>query len=54
LKYATAYDLRRTFASRWAESGLDAVELMRIMRHASIETTLKFYVEFDVNGEVRS
>lgn len=41
--YATAHDLRRTFGDRWAARVMPAV-LKELMRHASIETTLKYYV----------
>lgn len=42
-KYASSHDLRRTFGERWA-SRVMPPELMELMRHESIETTLKFYV----------
>lgn len=47
-KFASAHDLRRAFGTRWA-SKLKPVELQQIMRHASIETTLKYYVRQDAN-----
>lgn len=40
--FATAHDLRRSFATRWA-SEVEAPILQRLMRHKSIATTLKFY-----------
>jgi len=43
-KFASAHDLRRAFGTRWASRVTPAV-LQQLMRHASIETTLKFYVE---------
>jgi integrase len=43
-KYASAHDLRRAFGTRWASKVTPAV-LQQLMRHASIETTLKYYVE---------
>jgi integrase len=43
-KYASAHDLCRAFGTRWATRVTPAV-LQQLMRHASIETTLKFYVE---------
>jgi integrase len=42
-KYASAHDLRRTFASRWANRLLPK-DLQLLMRHTSIETTLRYYV----------
>jgi hypothetical protein len=43
VKYASAHDLRRTFGERWA-SRLMPVQLMELMRHKNIETTLRYYV----------
>ena len=43
LKYASAHDLRRSFGERWSSRVMPQV-LMELMRHESIETTLKFYV----------
>lgn len=42
-KYASAHDLRRSFGERWAPRVMPAV-LQQLMRHESIDTTLKFYV----------
>ena len=42
-KTASAHDLRRSFGERWA-SKLMPADLMEIMRHESIETTMKYYV----------
>jgi len=41
-RHATAHDLRRSFASRWAPRLSPAV-LREIMRHADIKTTLSYY-----------
>jgi integrase len=41
--YATAHDLRRAFGTRWAPL-VQPKLLMEMMRHSSIETTMKFYV----------
>jgi integrase len=38
-KTASARDLRRAFGTRWSELAVPAV-LRKLMRHASIETTL--------------
>jgi site-specific recombinase XerD len=43
VKYASAHDLRRSFGERWAARVMPQT-LMELMRHESIETTLKFYV----------
>jgi integrase len=45
-KFASAHDLRRAFGTRWATRVTPSV-LQQLMRHASIETTLKYYVEQD-------
>jgi len=42
-KCASAHDLRRAFGLRWSSRVMPAV-LQQMMRHATIETTLKFYV----------
>lgn len=43
-KFASAHDLRRAFGTRWASRVTPSV-LQQLMRHESIETTLKYYVE---------
>src|SRR5262249_216964 len=43
VKYASAPDLRRSFGERWAARVMPQI-LMQLMRHESIETTMKFYV----------
>lgn len=42
-KYASAHDLRRSFGERWSNL-LMPKDLMVLMRHENIETTMKFYV----------
>ncbi|MFM8634807.1 MAG: hypothetical protein ACKOEX_08365, partial [Planctomycetia bacterium] len=42
-KTASAHDLRRAFGEYWATKLMPA-QLMVLMRHESIETTMKFYV----------
>jgi integrase len=42
-KYASAHDFRRAFGERWSKRIMPA-ELKELMRHESIETTLRFYV----------
>jgi hypothetical protein len=45
-KHASAHDLRRSFGFRWAVRVMPIV-LQKLMRHASIDTTLKYYVGND-------
>jgi integrase len=47
-KTASAHDLRRAFATRWARRVAPAI-LQRLMRHASIQTTMGFYVDLGVD-----
>jgi len=42
-QYASLHDLRRSFGERWSQRLLPQ-QLMILMRHESIETTLSFYV----------
>jgi integrase len=42
-KYASAHDFRRAFGERWAARIMPA-QLKELMRHESIETTLRYYV----------
>lgn len=46
--HASCHDLRRTFGTAWALK-VAPVVLMRLMRHASIQTTMEYYVDIDVN-----
>ena len=46
---ATAHDLRRSFGTRWSQRVMPRV-LMQLMRHTSIETTMKYYVETDADN----
>lgn len=48
VKYASAHDLRRSFGNRWAPRVAPAV-LQKLMRHASISTTMSFYVDLDAD-----
>jgi site-specific recombinase XerC len=43
VKYASLHDLRRAFGERWSHRIMPP-DLMILMRHESIETTLKYYV----------
>ena len=45
-KFASLHDLRRTFGHRWAPRVMPAI-LQELMRHESIETTLKYYTGQD-------
>lgn len=42
-RYASAHDLRRSFGERWSLKVMPDV-LMLLMRHANIDTTMKYYV----------
>lgn len=42
VKFASAHDLRRAFAVRWAARVMPAV-LQEFMRHVDIDTTMKYY-----------
>jgi integrase len=41
-KFASAHDLRRAFGVRWASRVMPA-DVMKLMRHADISTTMKYY-----------
>lgn len=43
-KHVTAHDLRRTFGNRWALK-VHPLVLRSMMRHKSMETTLRYYVD---------
>jgi integrase len=47
-KFASAHDLRRSFGTRWAKRVMPAV-LQRLMRHANIGTTMRYYVMMDAD-----
>lgn len=47
-KYASAHDLRRSFGTRWATKVMPAT-LQLLMRHESVETTMKYYVSQDAD-----
>ena len=49
VKFASAHDLRRAFGLRWAPRVMPIV-LQQLMRHESIETTLKYYVGQDAES----
>lgn len=45
-KFASFHDLRRSFGERWSQKVMPQT-LMKLMRHESIDTTLRFYVGHD-------
>jgi len=47
-KYASAHDLRRSFGTRWA-ARVKPATLQLLMRHESVETTMKHYVDQDAD-----
>ncbi|MEJ7594600.1 MAG: tyrosine-type recombinase/integrase [Planctomycetaceae bacterium] len=47
-KFATCHDFRRSFGTRWARRVMPA-ELKLLMRHASIDTTMKYYVGIEAD-----
>jgi integrase len=47
-KFASAHDLRRSFGTRWAPRVKPAT-LQLLMRHSSIDTTLRYYVAQDAD-----
>lgn len=47
-KYASAHDFRRAFGTRWARKVMPMV-LQKLMRHDSIETTMRYYVDMDAD-----
>lgn len=48
-KWASAHDFRRAFGLRWSNK-VRAPILMQLMRHASIATTMQFYIGQDANA----
>ena len=53
VKFASCHDLRRSFGERWASRVMPQV-LMELMRHESIETTLRFYVGHNATNTART
>jgi len=52
-KWASAHDLRRAFGTRWAKLVMPP-ELQILMRHESLETTLRYYIETDAQSTAAS
>lgn len=48
-RHATCHDLRRSFGTRWASRVMPA-DLKELMRHDSIETTMKYYVSHNTDA----
>lgn len=48
IRYVSAHDLRRSFGTRWARRVMPAT-LKLLMRHASIETTMRYYVDIQAD-----
>ena len=48
-KFASAHDLRWSFGTRWAKRVMPAL-LRRLMRHAEIAATMKYYVTMDADS----
>lgn len=53
-KYASAHDLRRTFAQRLRNKGVAPLLISVVMRHASWETTQKHYAPGDVQKDAEN
>ena len=51
-KFASAHDFRRSFGTRWARRVLPQI-LQTLMRHESLETTLRYYVDLDADTTAR-
>jgi integrase len=52
VKYASLHDFRRAFGRRWAER-LRSQQLMELMRHESINTTMDYYVGRDAEATAK-
>ena len=48
-KFASAHDLRRSFGLRWSGKLMPS-ELQQLMRHESVETTMKYYVRLEAES----
>jgi integrase len=51
-KFASAHDLRRSFGNRWSLRVMPTI-LQKLMRHAHISTTMKYYVRLEVEETER-
>ena len=50
VKWASCHDMRRSFGQRWAVRIMPP-DLMVLMRHESIDTTLRYYIGQNANAE---
>lgn len=48
-EFASAHDFRRSFGVRWSKRVMPAV-LQKLMRHASIQTTMQYYAVEDASN----
>ena len=48
IKFASCHDLRRSYGTRWAKRVMPAT-LKLLMRHASVSTSMDYYVEMDAD-----
>ena len=48
--HADLYALRHSYGTRLAERGLAPAKLQRLMRHATVELTMRYYVHLDVDS----
>lgn len=53
VSWASAHDLRRSFGNRWAQV-FPPMVLRDLMRHASVETTEKFYVGINARKTIET
>ena len=49
VKYASCHDLRRSFGFRWSRRVMPP-QLQELMRHESVETSMRFYVGRDAES----
>jgi integrase len=50
VKFASAHDLRRSFASRWAMAGVEPLKLQLLTGHRDLQTVLQYYVDLDARA----
>ncbi len=48
--HADLHGLRHTFGTRLAEQGVPPAKLQRLMRHAKVDLTMRYYVHLDVDS----
>ena len=53
-KYASAHDLRRSCAERLLDAGVPAAVVQQVLRHASFETTRRYYAPGNVQKATRA